>query len=251
MNGIWTACNGSKHIVALHETATRIVEAQEQVATRSLVDTLAEQALLEDLLDQSKPGVPASAARRHYLIQTPFRYPPLPRGSRFGDRRYSGIFYASLDTRTAFAECAYYRLVFLSGMASPLSSEALVTQHSSFQVEVRTKRGVYLDRPAFDKHAEAITSPVSYSATQRLGEQMRDAQVEAFVYRSARDSARGRNIGVFEARAIATREPRAMRAWSCLTAQDEVSFFGAHSTERYEFTRRDFLVNGKLPAPAI
>lgn len=251
MNDIWAACDGPKHIGALRETAIRIVEAQEQIATRSLVDTLAEQALLEDMLDATKPGVPAFAARRHYLIQTPFRYPPLPCGSRFGDRRYRGVFYASLDLRTAFAECAYYRLVFLSGMETPPAGDALVTQHTSFQVEVRTKRGVHLDRAPFDAHAASLASRVSYAATQRLGDRMRDAQVEAFVYVSARAAAGGRNIGAFEAGAIASREPRAMRAWSCFTTHAEVSFLAAHVPERFAFARRDFLVNGKLPAPAV
>lgn len=54
-----------------------MVESQEQVATLQLVDTLEEQALLEELLESSKPPVPADAEPLHYLLKTPFRYPPL------------------------------------------------------------------------------------------------------------------------------------------------------------------------------
>ena len=59
------------------------------IATRKLVDSLAEQELLEKLLEGAKP--PAPGARVHYLLSTPFRYPPLPHGSRFGRATERGI----------------------------------------------------------------------------------------------------------------------------------------------------------------
>ena len=61
-----------------HGRLLRLVESQEQVATNSLVRTLAEQALLEDLIEASKPPLPATGHGLHYLLATPFRYPPLP-----------------------------------------------------------------------------------------------------------------------------------------------------------------------------
>ncbi len=56
----------------------RLVESQEQIATHALVESLEEQALLEQLLDESKPSYPQGLQKKHYLIATPFRYPPLP-----------------------------------------------------------------------------------------------------------------------------------------------------------------------------
>ena len=54
------------------------------VSTMALVDTLEEQALLEQLLDDSKPSVPLECRGLHYLLFTPFRYgAPYPHGSRF------------------------------------------------------------------------------------------------------------------------------------------------------------------------
>ena len=44
------------------------------VSTLKLVDTLAEQALLEDILEESKPPVPPECRHLHYLLSTPFRY---------------------------------------------------------------------------------------------------------------------------------------------------------------------------------
>ncbi len=43
----------------------RAVEAQHRVSTLRLVDTLAEQAQLEALLETSKPTLPAAAKPRH------------------------------------------------------------------------------------------------------------------------------------------------------------------------------------------
>ena len=74
----------------------------------ALVDTLGEQALLEELLDESKPSIPADCRHLHYLLFTPFRYGALyPAGSRF--RRAgltAGVFYASHQATTAVAELA-------------------------------------------------------------------------------------------------------------------------------------------------
>ena len=47
-----------------------------------LADSLEEQALLETVLEDSKPQLPPAARRLHYLLATPFRYRP-HHGSRF------------------------------------------------------------------------------------------------------------------------------------------------------------------------
>jgi hypothetical protein len=50
------------------------VEAQHVVSTMRLVDSAAEQDLLEQLLEGSKPALPPAARPLHYLLATPFRY---------------------------------------------------------------------------------------------------------------------------------------------------------------------------------
>ncbi len=67
---IWRQCKGERHIRPLQGRLVRLVESQEQVATLQLVDTLEEQALLEELLESSKPPVPADAEPLHYLLKT-------------------------------------------------------------------------------------------------------------------------------------------------------------------------------------
>ena len=51
--------------------------------TRKLVDNLAEQEILEGLVDATKPAVPTECEGLDYLLSTPFRYAPYPKGSRF------------------------------------------------------------------------------------------------------------------------------------------------------------------------
>ena len=56
-----------------------------------------------------KPPVPAGARTLHYLLFTPFRYPPPPGGSRFRGPNDPGVFYGADEVRTACAELGYWR----------------------------------------------------------------------------------------------------------------------------------------------
>ena len=92
----------------------RMVEAQHLVSTTKIVDTMAEQVLLEDVLEESKPPVPKEAADLHFLLFSPFRYEPRqPTGSRFRAVYEPGVFYAAETVRTAAAEVSYWRWRFL------------------------------------------------------------------------------------------------------------------------------------------
>ena len=51
MSDIWAACVAQARPLKLAATILRLVESQEQVATNRLVATLAEQDLLEDMLE--------------------------------------------------------------------------------------------------------------------------------------------------------------------------------------------------------
>ena len=89
----------------------RAVEAQHVASTMALVDTVAEQAVLERLIERSKPPVPREVAGvgLHWLLFTPFRYPPPPGGSRFRGPTDPGVFYGADHLRTACAEVGYWR----------------------------------------------------------------------------------------------------------------------------------------------
>lgn len=249
-SSIWTECAGASEISPLAEDAWRVVESQHQIATRKLVGSDAEQQLLEELIETVKP--PGRTGEwLHYLIFTPFRYPPLRHGSRFGTRAERGLWYGSRTLTTAFAEVAYYRLLFLEGTVADLG--VVVTDLTAFRVSLRTDAGVDLTAAPFTAHAPAISSPVSYAATQRLGSAMRDAGVEAFLYASARDVAAGANVAAFTPRVFGRRRPRSLESWHCRTTRSGVELtrrdYFARASHRYD--REQFLVDGRLPAPAL
>lgn len=72
---IWERCQGEQHITSISGTLYRLVESQEHIATLDYVDSLEEQALLEDMLENTKPNYPDNSTSYHYLLKTPFRYP--------------------------------------------------------------------------------------------------------------------------------------------------------------------------------
>jgi hypothetical protein len=229
----------------------RVVESQEQVATTALVDDLADQAVLEDMIERTKPPRPPGTARLHYLLATPFRYPPLAHGSRFGARFEPSLLYGARELRPALAETAYYRLLFWDGMTKPPPSGRFLTQHTLFGAAYRTGNGLRLQDPPFDAHEATLRDPVRYDETQALGAALRAGGVEAIEYLSARDRTRGVNVALFTPAALARREPRFQQPWLCDTRGDGVTLSGLLEGGVWRFTREEFLVDGALPAPAV
>jgi hypothetical protein len=221
------------------------------VSTRKLVDSAEEQILLEELIDGAKPPY-TTPPRLHYLLSTPFRYPPLRHGSRFGRRHERGIWYGSETRRAAFAEVAYYRLLFLEGTSASL--ELVETQLTAFTVRARSPRGIDLTAAPFDANKRAIASPTKYDATQPLGSAMRAAGIELFRFPSAREPG-GVNVGVFDAGVFGNSKPRGFETWHCTATRDRVELakrdFASWARETFSFERQAFLVNGALPAPGL
>jgi hypothetical protein len=249
VSDIWAACCERAAPVVLRGDIFRLVESQEQVATNALVRTLAEQALLEDLIEASKPQLPEPAIQLHYLLATPFRYPPLPWGSRFGRCFEPSLFYAARTRETVLAESAYYRFVFWFGMAVPPPA-TLDTRHTLFSVPVGTNGGLQLQHPLFEAHAAALLDRRYYGATQALGSAMRDAGIAAFEYRSARDPRQGLNVALFTPAALGAAKPDILDEWLCQTTAARVSYYSRPGGGICEFSLDTFLVDGALPLPA-
>jgi hypothetical protein len=168
MTDIWSQCQLGLHLGPLSGELLRLVESQEQVATSTLVDDLGEQALLEQLLDATKPVPRPGTGGLNYLLASPFRYPPLRYGSRFGGRFEPSLFYGSRALGTVLAEAAYYRLVFWTAMSEPPPSGRLLTQHSLLRARYRGLRGLRLQDPPCAAHEAVLTHPSDYGPTQRV-----------------------------------------------------------------------------------
>ena len=246
---LWALCGGSEAVAPLVvRRAVRVVESQRQVATLTLTGNVAEQQVLEELLEATKPPLPPEAAGRHYLIATPFRYPPLRHGSRFGRRHQRGLFYCARQLLTALAETAYYRFRFWHDMEIPPPGGRLMSEHTSFEITVNTPRGVRLEAGCFAAHRDLIAHPGDYRATQALGDDLREAGVQASSYPSARRRG-GINVVAFTPAAISA-GPRRFATWTCRTDESAVEFLRTTDVPRaHRFELQEFLVDGALPRP--
>lgn len=247
---LWRTLGGPAHITSRRFEAWRVVEGQHVVSTRKLVDTAEEQEILEALIETVKPPAPRGRpfAHLHYLLYTPFRYPPLRYGSRFGTRSDRGLWYGSASRRTTFAERAYYRLLFLEGTTADLSP--LMVQETAFRAGIKAKRYVDLTDAPFREAQGYISSPTSYLASQSLGAAMRDAGVQAFCFASARDAGDGMNIALFEP-VFAAPQPLGGDTWACTASRDAVEFRSRFVGESHWFPRAQFEIEGRIPNPGL
>lgn len=249
MTGIWSITKGENHIKPLIGLIHRLVESQEQVATLSLVNNVYEQGVLEELIEHTKSPLPEQTAGFHYLLKTPFRYPPLKYGSRFGKKFEPSLFYGSLNINTALVETAYYRFVYMLGPETPYHA-TISSEYSSFSVKIRCDQGIFLDEPPFSKYEAVLTSPISYTDTQQLGADMRAHGIEAFRYISARDKNKGKNIALFTPKSFFNKNPSKLTTWICQTSINEVGFISKEDQTRILFNQHDFWIANKFPEPA-
>lgn len=236
---IWEQCPGNHHC-KIHAQPWRVVEAQHLSSSRDLVDTLDEHDILEALLEESKPNVDSHS---HYLIFTPFRYPPLKYGSRFGTVHEPSLWYGSLLLETAFAEVSYYRLQFFADSTASLGY--IEIPMTAYQAFITTFRGIDLTAPPFQIWRDTISNRSSYQESQALGTAMRKANTEAFIFSSARTKEEAQNIGVYVARIFQKNKGQYIhnqQNWSCVASRDQVELtrFDILKKERLVFSAEDF-----------
>lgn len=250
----WQSIEWEKVIHPIHGTLYRLVESQEQIATRQLVDTLEEQALLEEMLDAAKPPYPENMAHLHYLLKSPFRYPPLKWSSRFGRTFEPSIFYGGCSVDVTLAESAYYRFIFWHSMQTPPPKPIMRSVHTLFSVDYKTEKGVQLQSAPFDQYHDVLRHPSNYSYAQALGTVMRSQHVEIFEYCSARtiqnQAKQGICVGLFTADPFCTNQPKERQQWFCDMSAGEIIFKAVESSELIRFYLDQFLLDGVLPMPA-
>lgn len=246
---LWETCQLAAAVQPIGGELWRLVESQEQIATMQLADSLEAQGLLEEMLDAVKPPPPPGSEHLHYLLYTPFRYPPLPYGSRYGRRHELSLFYGAQTQATVLAESAYYRLVFWHGTQTPTPAP-IRSEHTLFSARYAAQRGLQLQSGFCSEHRAILIARSDYSATQALGSAMREAKIEAFEYPSARCPEGGTNVALFTPAAFAEPRPLEMQSWLCETDAEVVTFAQPRGRAVHRFPIKTFAVEGKLPWPA-
>jgi hypothetical protein len=226
----------------------RIVETQEINATRSLVDTLGEQEILEHLIESSKPAIPYNMKGYHYLLSTPFRYPPLEYGSRFGTVYEPSLFYGSIGEKTCIAECAFYRFYFFYSMVEP--PDSLRTQHTLFTVPFESNHSVDLSSSQFSIYADKLYHKSDYAFTQKIGSYLRNKGIDCFLYSSVRDPDHGLNVALFNPTPFSAKKPTSTTEWHSQITKNIIQFKNIRDQRSYDFMLQDFCEDDRLPQPA-
>jgi hypothetical protein len=226
-----------------------VVETQEKAATRDITDNASEQSRLEELLDEAKPPVPSDCKKLSYLLMTPFRYPPLRHGSRFGTPWERGIFYGASELETAFAESAVYFWLFQKGPKTLGPLEVIRDHRTSLFVRLSSRRTMKLDAPQFSEYHGRLANPASWEFTQQLGKQLRELEVEFIAYPSARWQ-QGNNVAVFSPSCFASLKPETMELWNVILTMTHC-WFGTPDGRNYEFNKKHFEVDERIPHPSL
>ncbi|MEO5322670.1 RES family NAD+ phosphorylase [Mesorhizobium sp. CC13] len=244
---IWTPEELSSEARPLEGRCWRLVEAQHRVSTLKLVDSLDEQALLEQLIETTKPHIPVECGHLHYLLATPFRYGSnYPTGSRFRRAgRSLGVYYAAQRVQTAVAEMAFYRLLFFSESPhTPWPSDA--AEYTAFAASFKAARAIDLTMPPLSRDAESWTHPTDYAACQQLTDDARGGGIEAIRYRSVRDPAGGANLALLTCTVFAKPAPVDRQTWRIRLGPSGVQAICEFPELRIGFDRGSFAGDPRL-----
>ncbi len=201
------------------------------------MDTLAEQAALEDILEATTPPVPPECRGLDYLLATPFRYRPYPLGSRFcraGPTQ--GVWYRAEHGATAVAEMVFYRFLFYAespdtpfpanatdytGFSGPLTAESLDLVHTP------------LSHPA-------LFHPMDYDACQNFADGARAAGAGVIRYPLVCDPSADANLAALSCTAFAARAPKARQTWRIRIGPQGGQALRDHPRLGLEFARETF-----------
>lgn len=232
----WTPVELSSEAISIACKVWRMVEAQHIVSTLKIVETRAEQELLEEILEDHKPPVPSEATGLHYLLFSPFRYDTRPpSGSRFRGINDPGVFYGAETVRTSAAEVAFWRWRFLQDTSGLTRLQPCT--FTAFRVPVKTLC-IDLRQPPFDVDGAIWSHPTDYSATQAVGRSAREAGIGAVVYRSVRDPEPHFCIAVLTPRAFAAKKPDSATQTWVLTVSGEEAIWMRQGDETFSFRTR-------------
>ncbi len=225
----------------------RLVEAQHHISTMKLVDTIAEQDLLEILVEDTKPAIPDECRHLDFLLATPFRYDGLyPKGSRFRRAgRTPGVFYAAETHTTALAEMAFYRLLFFAeSPGTPWPSGA--AEYTAFSVETATARLLDLTAEPLSADNGLWTDLVDYTHCQGFADAARMAGADAIRYQSVRDPGKGANLAILMCRAFSKPAPGERQTWHIRLGQSGVQARCEFPRQALEFPRGAFAADPRI-----
>jgi hypothetical protein len=245
-SNIWTLDALASSAVSLRGRCWRVVEAQSQVSTMKLTDTLQEQEVLERLIEETKTRVPEDCRHLGYLLFTPFRYKPYPADSRF--RRAGsteGVFYAAEAVETAVAEAIFHRLLFYSESPStPWPTNP--GEYTAFAAEFAAGRAADLTRPPLRAKRASWTLLTDYTACLALADAVRAAALEAIRYESVRDPQSRANIALLTCRVFTQNDVVERQTWHFHFTNSGVRSIREAPSATIQFDRNVFAADPRI-----
>ncbi len=193
----------------------RMIEGQVRPATMRIVDTDDEQSVLEDILEEAKPPVPAPCRHLNYELWSPFRYGRYPRASRFRRAGASpGVWYGSEHVLTAVAESAWGALRFFAvSPGTPMPRWPV--EYTAVMADIQTQAAADLMADEWANLGQ-WAHPDAYSDCLALADRVRARGGEAIRYTSVRDPEHRANLAVLDCAAFAQSAPISRQTWHIL-----------------------------------
>ena len=181
---------------------------------------------------------------KNYLIFTPFRYPPLKYGSRFGSIFEPSLWYGSLELETAFTEIAYYRLKFFEDTSANLGNVEI--SMTAFTAYIVSNKGIDLTAKPFNQYSKYISDKNTYDYSQLLGTHMRENNIEVFIYSSARTKGMMDNVAAFTQSVFQYKKNQYVhneQKWKCFANRHSIEFTRVElkGTKRFSFSEDYFV----------
>lgn len=217
-----------------HGNVWRLIEGQYRSATVRIVDTDPEHAVLEDILEESKPPIPEACKHLDYQFWSPFRYGCYPRASRFRrSGQTPGVWYGAETALTAVTESIWGAVAFFRASPSTPMPRRPV-EHTAVQADIRAAVAVDLTDPLMVGQGR-WADPNDYSDCLALADQVRGDGCEAIRYQSVRDPARRANVAVLSCAAFAQRAPIAQQTWHIILRPTLVRAHCETLRQRHQF----------------
>jgi hypothetical protein len=170
------------------------------MALRARIDPMLNQRIQPALMIPPKDRVYGPGAG---YVMAPFAY-PAPDGTRFGPPVLSaesfGVYYAARDEATAIAEVKHHRIAFLQAASA-------TPQDLDFEVLKAPVKGAHFyDLRDQQRNFPEVYSPTDYSASQKLGVELRSKDADGIAYDSVRREG-GECVAVFRPRCVGPARP--------------------------------------------
>jgi hypothetical protein len=240
----WTPDALSSETCSIEHNVWRLVETQSKNSTMKLVDTLDEQSLLEQLLEDTKPPIPEECSELHYLLFTPFRYDPgKPTAvSRFRyEGQKEGVFYSALEVDTAVAEMTFYRMLFFSESPQTILPDN-ACQFTAFTVPIKTSHALDLTTAPLSDDRDLWTNKTNYEPCLQLSANARMADIDCIISQSARDPEKGKNASILRCRVFASTSPERTKdqTWNIFLKPDRAEAIREFPGKIIEFLSSSF-----------